>query len=138
MQRVSHLNSKSPNGEFLERYWQSKNKRGGVQEQNRKMQTGSGSTVFPSNCGAALRLCMCADSITHLASGQEVIFNRCAGEDAECECSSCVNEKEQHISGLLAIMTIKLVILSNSKVLNAQISADEDELLIPEQMRWLQ
>jgi len=102
------------------------------------MQTGSGSTVFPSSCAAALRLCVCAASITHPTSGQEVTFKGCAGAGAERECSSSVNEKEQHINGLLAILTIIPVIRSNSKVLNAQIRGDADELVISEQVRWLQ
>lgn len=92
-------------------------------------------SVSKQLCSNSKAVRVCCQHNPQVALGQEVTFNRCAGEDAECECSSCVNEKEQHITGLLAILTIKLVILSNSEVLNAQISADEDELLIPEQVR---
>lgn len=109
-----------------------------MQEQYRKLLTGLGSEVFPSGCAAAFKLCACAASITHLASGQKITCEWCTVAAAEYEYSGCsVNKKEQHSVGLLALLIIKLVIWSSSKVPNTQTSAEEDDRVTPEQMRLL-
>lgn len=109
-----------------------------MQEQNRKLLTGLGSEVFPSSCAEAFKLRTCAASVTHLASGQKIACEWCTVAAAEYEYRGCgVNKKEQHSTGLFAILIIKLVIWSSSEVPNAQISDEEDNRVTTEQMRLL-
>lgn len=128
---------KSPSGTLLERY-----QRFEINEVECRRRTGRcwlaqevsclwAAVLWPSSCSG------CAASPTCLTSRQKIICKWCFLVALEYRYSGCgLNNKKQHHARLHAILKTKSVIQSDSKVLNTQINADEDKLVIYEEMRW--
>lgn len=126
---------RSPSGVFLERYWWFE-----INEVERWRRMGRcwlaqgmsclwTAVLWPSSCVG------CAASPTCLTSRQ-TICKWCFLVAVEYRHSGCgLKGEKQHRARLLAILKTKSVIWSNSKVLNIQISAGEDKLVIYEEMR---
>ena len=131
IQWVSLLSSNSPNGVFLERYWQFEINELERWRTGRRWLAREASGFWavgqqPSSC------VVCAASLTTLTPGQRA-RKSCSAVAVDYRYSGCgLNKKKQHYIWLLAILKIKLVVWSDSIVLNTQISAEDDELVIHE------